>query len=49
MLYPLSYEGRRAVLPGPEPTVLALVRRLVRGFGGAVESTVGTAGSVSWP
>jgi hypothetical protein len=29
MLYPLSYEGRPAVLRGPEPTVLALVR----GFG----------------
>ena len=29
MLYPLSYEGGPAVLRGPEPTVLALVR----GFG----------------
>jgi hypothetical protein len=26
MLYPLSYEGRPAALPGPEPIVLALVR-----------------------
>ena len=28
MLYPLSYEGRSVVLPGPEPSGLALVRRL---------------------
>jgi hypothetical protein len=43
MLYPLSYEGRPAALPDPEPTVLALVR----GFGWAVGTTTVAGGSVS--
>jgi hypothetical protein len=34
MLYPLSYEGRPAILPGPEPTVLALVRVWSAGLAG---------------
>ena len=43
MLYPLSYEGRSVVLPGPEPLAWLWSRA-----GWAACCTAVAAGSVSW-